>query len=269
MSKRKYKVGQRYEVNCDDRKGNIIEITDVDSQYAYYRTIKRQRGIMDVFHFFEQGSNFEKSLKPLKNESIVIYRKGQEVIALDKTTGYKAVAKCCPDDEFDFNVGAKLAFERLLGVEQPKEGDGFCHEFKAGKTYVFRKAILKKYLHEKDSGWSNECDGHVVKVRSKRMGIIDVYDIRPEWCEELDIAIGDMVEVVNTGSTYSTFKHWKGLKGYEQNFVCNKSPIKNKAYKCLNIDNHGGTLEKRLVALIQDTDTTQVFIIGVKGIKKA
>jgi hypothetical protein len=120
MSKRKYKVGQRYEVNCDDRKGNIIEITDVDSQYAYYRTIKRQRGLLDVFHFFEQGSNFEKSLKPLKNESIVIYRKGQEVIALDKTTGKKAVAKCCPDDEFDFNTGAKLAFDRLLGVEQPK-----------------------------------------------------------------------------------------------------------------------------------------------------
>ena len=53
-------------------------------------------------------------IEPLKNETIVIYRKGQEVIALDKTTGKKAVAKCSPDDEFDFNVGAKLAFERLM-----------------------------------------------------------------------------------------------------------------------------------------------------------
>ena len=31
-------------------------------------------------------------------------------------TGEKAVAKCHPDDEFDFNIGAKLAFERLMGV---------------------------------------------------------------------------------------------------------------------------------------------------------
>lgn len=52
--------------------------------------------------------------------SIVIYRKDNKVIALDKSTGKKAVAKCSPEDEFDFHVGAKLAFQRLLG-ETPDE----------------------------------------------------------------------------------------------------------------------------------------------------
>lgn len=56
------------------------------------------------------------------NECIVIYRKDSDVIALDKRTGEKSIAKCSPDDEFDFNIGAKLAFERLEALEkQDKE----------------------------------------------------------------------------------------------------------------------------------------------------
>lgn len=50
------------------------------------------------------------------SNTIVIYMIGNQVIAFDKVTGEKAVAKCHPDDEFDFNIGAKLAFERLMGV---------------------------------------------------------------------------------------------------------------------------------------------------------
>lgn len=32
-----------------------------------------------------------------------------------------AEAKCSPDDKFDFGTGAKLAFDRLMGTEKPKE----------------------------------------------------------------------------------------------------------------------------------------------------
>lgn len=56
----------------------------------------------------------ERGLEPYQNETIVIYRKYNEVIALDKRTGKKSIAKCSPEDTFDFNVGAKLAFERLM-----------------------------------------------------------------------------------------------------------------------------------------------------------
>lgn len=55
----------------------------------------------------------EDDLEPV-NETIVIYRKDREVIAVDKTTGYKAIARCNPADEYDFRIGAKLAFERLM-----------------------------------------------------------------------------------------------------------------------------------------------------------
>ena len=56
----------------------------------------------------------ERGLERCGNETIVIYRKGNEVISLDKRTGNKAIAKCSQEDTFDFNIGAKLAFERLM-----------------------------------------------------------------------------------------------------------------------------------------------------------
>lgn len=54
------------------------------------------------------------------NETIVLYREDNRVIALDKSTGEKAEAICSPEDTFDFHIGAKLAFQRLLG-EIPEE----------------------------------------------------------------------------------------------------------------------------------------------------
>lgn len=56
----------------------------------------------------------ERGLERCANETIVIYRKDNKVIALDKKTGKKAIAKCSPEDAFDFNIGAKLAFDRLM-----------------------------------------------------------------------------------------------------------------------------------------------------------
>lgn len=55
-------------------------------------------------------------IKKSNNETIVIYRDGNKVIATNKATGEKAEAKCSPEDEFDFSVGAKLAFDRLFGA---------------------------------------------------------------------------------------------------------------------------------------------------------
>ena len=52
-------------------------------------------------------------------QTIVIYRNGSRVIAYDKKTKKRAEARCNPDDTFDFNTGAKLALDRLLGEERP------------------------------------------------------------------------------------------------------------------------------------------------------
>ena len=113
----KFEVGKKYEVVNEHHQetGNIIKIVKIDRNTATYKTVK---GVNNGSNEFDLDSGFAQYLEPLKNECIVIYRKGDETIALDKTTGKKAVAKCHPDDEYDFNTGAKLAFERLTG-EQP------------------------------------------------------------------------------------------------------------------------------------------------------
>lgn len=61
-----------------------------------------------------------KNIKPLSNQAIVIYPKGLETIALlkeGKKIIKQATAKCNPSDTYDFNIGAKLAFQRLMGEE--------------------------------------------------------------------------------------------------------------------------------------------------------
>ena len=82
-----------------------------------------------------------------------------QVIAFDKATGKKAVAKCHPGDEFDFNIGAKLAFERLMGVskEEPKE-----------ETQDFAKAMYEIRSNLEKAGFTKrESMDFVIKLSLK------------------------------------------------------------------------------------------------------
>lgn len=114
---REFKVGERYSYNGPYEKG-IIEVLKVNGDNIKFKVIKGKFGSLHIFH---TNSDFAHGLKKLDfKDTIVIYRKDNEVIALNKATGDKAAAKCSPEDEFDFYVGAKLAFQRLLG-ETPDE----------------------------------------------------------------------------------------------------------------------------------------------------
>lgn len=213
----------------------------------------------------------ERGLELVKPETIVIYRKDNEVIALDKTTGKKGIAKCCPEDTFDFMVGAKLAFDRLLGNEEKKEPeqqkDKFCQEFKKGKTYVFRKDIYYASGGMQSFTWVNTCNGCIVETKKVDFGEINIYGIKPNWCEELPIAVGDMVKVVNAEHLYSAYSSWEGLKGFENNWVNGSALPKDGEYKVVAIKEHERANED-ILCLIQNRKTTQVFIMGISGIKK-
>ena len=72
-------------------------------------------------HKVEKEKKMNKN-EELKNvDTIIITRKGNTVSvdAYDeysngcRTTCHRAIAECSPDDIFDFNIGAKLAFDRL------------------------------------------------------------------------------------------------------------------------------------------------------------
>lgn len=91
------------EGKIDHLMGKVVSITEVLCQgYKVYDEVHKRSWYIK-----------EQDLEPV-NETIVIYRKDREVIAVDKVTGDKAIAKCSTEDTFDFNVGAKLAFDRLM-----------------------------------------------------------------------------------------------------------------------------------------------------------
>ena len=84
-----------------------------------------------------KGKICEEQLEIIKDETIVIYRNDNKVVALDKSTGEKAEAKCNPADEFDFRTGAKLAFNRLIGEDVKSDN---------GVREVKRKAKVGEYI---------------------------------------------------------------------------------------------------------------------------
>lgn len=115
------------EGKMDHLMGKTVEITGFSPWRGFYR-------VYDPKNHYE-WSFCETDLEPL-NETIVIYSKGREVIALDKSTGEKAIARCNPTDKYDFRIGAKLAFERLTNG---KSGKVRLSELKPGETFKIGK----------------------------------------------------------------------------------------------------------------------------------
>lgn len=81
------------------------------------------------------------------------------------------------------------------------------------------------------------------------------------------VKIGDIVKVINPGSTYSAYYEWHGLKDYKKDFVLHDAPNRNDTYKVVNIDFHS-ECSSSMSALIQDIKTKQVYIIAIYSIKK-
>lgn len=79
------------------------------------------------------------SVAPASSDRIVIYtdkKDPSKVVAKDISTGKTGVAKCSPEDTFDFYTGAKLAMKRLLGVEKMGT-DEKIEEIEIGDTVEF------------------------------------------------------------------------------------------------------------------------------------
>lgn len=129
MKKHKFKVGQRVRVVKTSKAAELAVVGDTgtikgvfeNSDLPYAVEFDKKRNAYHSCGGFggditKSGYGYwcrEEMLEPV-HETIVIYRKNNQVIALDKRTGEKAVARCCPEDTFDFEVGAKLAFSRLM-----------------------------------------------------------------------------------------------------------------------------------------------------------
>jgi len=96
------------------------------------------------YHIAEDGEKWwwrtEDFESISEREFIVIRRDGSDVIASHKRGDEivkTAKAKCAPSDEFNFDTGAKLAFDRLVGREEPKpKTAATAPKFKVGDRVV-------------------------------------------------------------------------------------------------------------------------------------
>lgn len=126
----KYKVGEKVRV-LDGSEADHYAAGWIDPMNRYVgKTLVVMRQESDkglpVYKLVDGGgwSYDEKYLAPADSDRIVVYidkKDPRKVVAKDVSTGKTRVAKCSPEDTFDFYTGAKLAMERLLGVEEKGE----------------------------------------------------------------------------------------------------------------------------------------------------
>ena len=290
MEKHKFKVGDRVKVKKDivtlnrrtvGKCGTVKELlTDNYCSVEFDEFV----GGHDCNGFAKEGHGWnhaEDALDLVKNqnETIVIYRNDNKVVALDKSTGEKAEAKCNPADEFDFRTGAKLAFNRLMG-EDVKPDNGVREVKRKAKVGEYIKIVdAKPFLIPYENGEifrvigvknaTCEVENSVKRFCAWHREYVVLENYKPEKEPEKkdEICVGDTVKVTDTGKQYNLYGTWSGLLGYEQNFVRGSDVSKDDEYKVLRIKKHD-YMSKRTLALIQNPKTTQVFIININGIKK-
>lgn len=290
MEKHKFKVGDRVKVKKDivtlnrrtvGKCGTVKELlTDNYCSVEFDEFV----GGHDCNGFAKEGHGWNHAedaldLVKTQNETIVIYRNDNKVIALDKSTGEKAEAKCNPADEFDFRTGAKLAFNRLMG-EDVKPDNGVREVKRKAKVGEYIKIVdAKPFLIPYENGEifrvigvknaTCEVENSVKRFYAWHREYVVLENYKPEKEPEKkdEICVGDTVKVTDTGKQYKLYGTWSGLLGYEQNFVRGSDVSKDDEYKVLRIKKHD-YMSKRTLALIQNPKTTQVFIININGIKK-
>lgn len=283
----KFKVGDRVVEKINQKKGIVVDFSKSENLFLVkfngWNEGHDGRGYTKSGKTY-QGKHcwyFKKEyLEIIKDETIVIYRNDNKVVALDKTTGKKAEAKCNPADEFDFRTGAKLAFNRLMGKDVKSDN---------GVREVKRKAKVGEYIKVVDahSIFGTYKNGDILKVTDvasagcecegsdaispglwhEEYVVLENYKPEKEPEKKDKICVGDTVKVTDTGMQYNLYGTWSGINGYEQNFVRGSNVSKDDEYKVLRIKEHD-YITKRTLALIQNPKTTQVFIINIKGLKK-
>lgn len=282
---RKFKVGDVVKPNKKADENYTITTTSVVREAIvtelrdYTMDIKIIKGSCSVGEVFTVEEKYFDLVRKAKQETIVIYRNDNKVVALDKSTGEKAEAKCNPSDEFDFRTGAKLAFNRLMG-EDVKPDNGVREVKRKAKVGEYVKIVyaMPCFIPYKNGDiFKVNCvtaSGCICKKSEGNVGllhkeyvVLENYKPEKEPDKKDEICVGDTVKVTDSGKQYRTYGKWSGLNGYKQNFVYGSSISTEDNYKVLAIKKHDDCYTKTL-ALIQNPKTSQVFIINIKGIKK-
>lgn len=156
VTARKFKVGDKvigndladenYRITCKGYDGIVTDVLNNGK-------IKVDRWVVleECFDLFEE------------EEKIVITHKGKKTIAKYYINGKvmeKGLARCCPEDTFDFATGAKIAFDRMRGFAEPTLETAFdWNSFIKGDIFVevTRETIgdFLKECEKNDCNWED------------------------------------------------------------------------------------------------------------------
>lgn len=189
---RKFIVGERYKVGGKhDEAGNIIEITRVGSGRCMYKTIKG-KAPEPWTESFDKKSSFAKNLTlSTGGEKVVILRDGNTVTAAQYIDGVKVnagVAKCSPEDSFDFGTGAKIAFDRMFGFAEPTLETAFdWNKFSSGDLYVeLNRKNMDSFLKECEERGYKWMSGELATERN----LFRDYDKMPDGAKFIAAILG-------------------------------------------------------------------------------
>lgn len=248
------KTGKEYKVLGGHKGGDIIKITKISGNRAYYKPIENNSGYAHLVTNFDLCSVFAHRLEEVKPETIVIYRKDNKVIALDKSTGKKAIARRCPEDTFDFNTGARLAFERLMNSnEEIRTVDDMrknLEKIKAAFNIVFGTGIKE------------------VKRRAKQGEYVKIVDAILSYKNYKN---GDILRIVDDTHGHVRYGHNPGEVLFDYEYVVlegykpDEPDEPKKPHKFKVGDIVKGNLESDKVYYITNSDMTRGKIICVTG----
>jgi len=177
----KFKVGDKVRVRkdlvvnsaygkVDDEKYTFA--TGMDKMRGKVATISRDDG--DCYRILEAPWWWtDEMLEPIDDYKIVITSDGKITLARlydGKKVIRTAKAKCAPDDEFSFEIGAKIAFRRLVKpVIDPTEKEP---EYYTGKVVCADNADLDQIftvgkIYTVQNGTLKYDDGDIARVGAK------------------------------------------------------------------------------------------------------
>lgn len=154
VAARKFKVGDKvigndladenYGITCKGYKGIVTDVLNNGKIKVNQYTV-----LEECFDLFE--------------EKIIITREGKKTIAKYYVNGEvmeKGLARCCPEDTFDFATGAKIAFDRMLGFAEPTLETAFdWNGFIEGDIFVeVTRETIGDFLKECEKNDCNWCD---------------------------------------------------------------------------------------------------------------
>lgn len=267
--------------------GGYLRIQDDRISFAMFDEV---RGVSE----FANAMSAKRFIRRL-NTTVHIHQEGNMVIAHESQTGREGVAKCSPEDKFDFYTGAKLALARLYGDEfipfEAKKSDEMC-KYKVGDKVVVKswKSLKDKYGIDSlgiindiafvggmekycgKVGIVNEVCGNFVHLNI--YGSDTGYGFHKDSIEPWDSTIreGDIVRIVDSGCIYSTNIPWLKANIDDTDLIARyqygTSPENNCGkYEVIKIAKH--LMWDDELAYIQSIGfDSKCFIIGVAGLEK-